>query len=131
MPAQSLELILGRQFIDSLSIPGFLVDTEGNLLFYNESAEEIFGLEFGETGGMRVEEWATIFTPMDAQGRLLRPESLPLVQALESKVPAHGSMYINNLNRERIRITVTAFPIIGRADRYLGAMAMFWKSELP
>ncbi|HAS58786.1 MAG TPA: PAS domain-containing protein [Algoriphagus sp.] len=130
MPAQALELILGRQFVDSLSMPAFLVDTEGNLLFYNEPAEQIFGLRFGETGGMRVEEWSTIFTPTDKDGKLLPPEGLPLVKTLTSKEPAHGSFYIDNLNGERIFITVTAFPIIGRPDRYLGAMAMFWKSEM-
>ncbi|SHO63496.1 PAS domain-containing protein [Algoriphagus zhangzhouensis] len=130
MPAQPLELILGRQFMDTLSIPAFLVDTQGNLLFYNEPAEEIFGLRFGETGGMKVEEWATIFTPMDAKGNPLRPEDLPLVKTLTTQVPANGSMFINNLNGERVPISVSAFPIIGRPDRYLGAMAMFWKSEI-
>jgi len=78
MPAQPLELILGRQFIDTISLPAFLVDTEGNLLFYNESAETVFGLKFGETGGMRVEEWATIFTPYNEKGELISPEGLPL-----------------------------------------------------
>lgn len=128
MAAQPLELILGRQFVDSLSMPVFLVDPTGNLLFYNEPAEEILGLRFGETGSMKVEEWATIFKPSDIDGNLLPPESLPLVQTLATQKPAHGSLYIDNLKGERVQITVTAFPIVGRPDRYLGAMAMFWKS---
>ncbi len=128
MAPHPLELILGRQFGDSLSMPVFLVDPLGNLLFYNEPAEEILGLRFGETGSMKVEEWATVFKPTDIDGNLLPPQDLPLVQTLETQKPAHGSFYIDNLKGERVRISVTAFPIVGRPDRYLGAMAMFWKS---
>lgn len=129
MPAQPLELILARQFGDCLSIPFFLVDPEGNLLFYNEAAEGIFGLKFTDTGGMRVEEWSTVFKPTDSQGNLLAPEELPLVQTLSSRKPANGSFYIDNIKGERIKIAVSSFPIEGRPNRYLGAIAMFWKSE--
>jgi PAS domain-containing protein len=129
MPAQPIELILARQFGDSLSIPVFLVDPEGNLLFYNEPAEGIFGLRFGDTGGMRVEEWATIFKPTDVAGNLLPPEDLPLVQTLSTRRPSSGSFYIDNLKGDRMHITVTAFPVEGRPNRYLGAMAMFWQNE--
>jgi len=128
MPAQPLELILARQFGDSLNMPVFLVDTEGNLLFYNEPAEEIFGLRFSETGGMRLEEWATIFRPIDKDGNPLAPEDLPLVKTLTTKIPASGSFYIDSLKGERILISVTSVPVIGRANRYSGAMAMFWKT---
>ena len=129
MPAQPIELILARQFGDSLSMPFFLVDPEGNLLFYNEAAEVIFGLRFTDTGGMRMEEWATIFTPTDIDGNLIAPEDLPLVQTLSTRRPAHGSFFIDNIGGERVMITVTSFPVEGRPDRYLGAIAMFWKTK--
>ncbi|HSF54879.1 MAG TPA: PAS domain-containing protein [Algoriphagus sp.] len=130
MPAQPLEVILARQFGDSLSMPVFLVDPEGNLLFYNEAAEGVFGLRFTDTGGMRVEEWATIFKPSDVHGKPIPPEDLPLVRTLNTRRPAHGSFYIDNIKGERMMITVTSFPIEARPNRYLGAIAMFWKSEL-
>lgn len=130
MPAQPLELILARQFGDSLSMPFFLVDPEGNLLFYNEAAENVFGLRFSDTGGMRVEEWSTIFKPSDIHRNPIPPEDLPLVRTLTTRRPAHGSFYIDNIKGERMMITVTSFPIEGRPDRYLGAIAMFWKSEI-
>lgn len=129
MPAQPLELILARQFGDSLSMPFFLVDTEGNLLFYNEAAEGILGLRFTETGGMRVEEWATMFRPTDFDGNPMPPEDLPLVRTLNTRQPAHGSFLIDNIKGERVTITVTSFPLEGRPNRYLGAIAMFWRSE--
>lgn len=130
MPAQPIELILARQFGDSLSMPFFLVDPEGNLLFYNEAAESIFGLRFTDTGGMREEEWATIFHPTDSEGVPIPPEELPLIRTLTTRRPEHGSFYIENLLGERVLITVTSFPVEGRPSRYLGAVAMFWKSEL-
>ncbi len=129
MPAQPLELILGRQFVDTLSLPAFLVDPEGNLLFYNEPAEVIFGLNFGETGGMRVEEWSTMFTPYDDKGNPLPPEELPLVKTLQDLKPNSGSFYIHSLTGKEIHIEVTSFPIIARQDRFLGAMAIFWKID--
>jgi PAS domain-containing protein len=128
MPAQPIELILARQFGDSLSMPVFLVDPDGNLLFYNEPAEGIFGLRFGDTGGMRVEEWAQVFRPTDVDGNPISAGELPLVKTLVTRKPSNGSFYIENLKGERLLITVLSFPIEGRPDRYLGAMAIFWKS---
>lgn len=126
---QPIEMILGRQFADSLSMPVFLVDKEGTLIFYNEPAEAILGLRFGETGSMKVDEWATVFKPTDQDGNILPPEGLPLVQTLTNKKPAHGSFYIKNLKGEKHFITVTSYPIEGRPDRFLGAMAIFWNSN--
>jgi hypothetical protein len=40
--AYAIEIILNRQIADCLGIPVFITDTVGNLLFYNESAEEIW-----------------------------------------------------------------------------------------
>ena len=130
MASQPIELILARQFADSMSMAVFIVDPEGNLIFYNEAAEGILGIRFAETGALPVEEWATIFSPMDINGKPLPPEGLPLVQTLGNQQPAHGSFYIDNQREKRLYITVTSIPIEGRPDRYLGAMALFWKSEI-
>ncbi len=126
---KEIELILSRQLADCLSMPIFLVDTEGNLLFYNEPAEEILGLRFEETGSMPVAKWASIFQPKDDQGNLLQPMDLPLVQTLSNHLPAHGSFWIHSLKGEFYQISVTAIPIIGRPNRFLGAVAIFWKSN--
>lgn len=130
MPAQSLELILARQFGDSLNLPVFLVDVAGNLLFYNDQAEGILGLRFSDTGGMRIEEWATVFVPKDENGHLLAQDDLPLVKTLNTQKPHHGDFYIDSLKGERISISVSAFPIIGRSNHFYGAMAIFWRKDL-
>lgn len=128
MSQQPIELILARQFADSMNMAVFLVDPEGNLLFYNEAAEDILGIRFSETGSMSVSEWSSTFTPTDFDRNPLSPAELPLVQTLSTQRPAHGTFYINNKKEKNVLITVTSIPIEGRPDRYLGAMALFWKS---
>ena len=126
MSAHDLELILSRQLAECLDIPIFIVDPEGNLLFYNEPAEGLLGKRFEDTGEMPVATWSTIWKPLDEKGNPLPPEKLPLVRALTDQVPSHGSFWIESLKGEKHLIMVTAYPIVGRADRFLGAVALFW-----
>lgn len=129
MANHPIEIIFARQFVESLSIAVFLTDPAGNLLFYNEPAEKILGKRFEETGSMPVSVWSTIFKPMDKEGLLMAPEKLPLVQTLTHKTPAHGSFWIESLTGEKSYLSVSSFPIIGRGQANLGAMAIFWKEE--
>jgi PAS domain S-box-containing protein len=127
MKAYDIELIYSRQLAESLALPVFIIDTEGRLLFYNESAEEILGRKYEETGEMPVEEWGTIFKPLDDKGNSLKPEDLPLVKTLNTITPAHGSFWIESLKGDNHNISVNSFPIVGRGGRFLGAVAIFWK----
>ncbi len=126
MAAPEIEIILNRQLADCLSVPVFIVDPEGTLLFYNEPAESILGKRFEETGEMKRMEWSTIFQPIDGEGRPIPPEELPLVIALTQQKPAHKRFFIKNYNGDRHRINVTSYPIIGRSKKFSGAVAIFW-----
>lgn len=128
MPAYEIEIILNRQLADCLSIPVFITDTKGNLIFYNEPAEEILGKRFEDTGEMAVDQWATEFKPMDEQGMILPPGELPLVNTLEDGLPHHKTFWIESLQGKNQKIAVTSYPIIGRAGKMSGAVAIFWKS---
>ena len=79
MAQKAVELILMRQLASYLAVPIFLVDPEGNLLYYNEPAERLLGRRYDETGEMPLAEWSTVFTPTAEDGSPLRPEELPLV----------------------------------------------------
>ena len=70
--AHPIQIILTRQLAGYLSVPLFLVDPKGTLLFYNEPAEAILGRRFDETGAMSAEEWSSAFTPLD-DGRTAYP----------------------------------------------------------
>ena len=131
MSNHQIEIILSRQLAECLSIPIFLTNPAGDLLFYNEPAEELLGKRFEETGKMPVAEWATIFKPVDESGNPLPPEKLPLVKTLTNHHPAYGEFWIESLKGEINKISVTAYPIIGRPDRFLGAVAIFWKTIEP
>ena len=95
--AYPIEIILNRQLADCLAIPVFITDTVGNLLFYNEPAEEILGKRYQDTGEMKVEEWSTIFLSKDENGKLLEPEDLPLVKTLLNQLPYFKTFWIESL----------------------------------
>lgn len=124
---KEIELILARQLASYLVMPIFIVDPPGTLIYYNEPAEAILGRRFEETGEMPVDVWSTLFKPTDEAGNTLDPDSLPLVIALRDQSPAHREFWIEGLDGVRRKIQVTAFPINGQAERYLGALAIFWE----
>lgn len=126
---QEIEIILMRQLASYLAAPVFIVDPLGNLVYYNEPAEHILGHRFEETGEMAVAEWATIFQPTDEDGVDLPPDELPLVAALRDRRPAHREFRIRALDGTSRHISVTALPLVGQADRFLGAVALFWEYE--
>ena len=63
-----IEVILMRQTASYLAMPIFVVDPKGNLVYFNEPAEELLGLRYEEVGEMPAEEWSTIFVPTDKNG---------------------------------------------------------------
>jgi len=129
MTQKPIEIILARHLSSYLAMPVFIVDPEGTLLYYNESAEGVLGLRFDETGEMPADKWSTVFTPTDQQGNQIPPEELPLMIALNQRRPSHKSFFIKSLDGHETNIQVTAFPIMGLANRFLGAVAIFWKSD--
>ena len=128
MSQQAIEVILARQLADYLALPVFLVDPDGSLVFYNEPAERILGHRYEDTGPMPAQMWSTIFLPTDEDGNPLAPEQLPLIVALQEKRPAHSGFWIRGLDGVLRHIEVSAFPLIGQSDRYLGALALFWET---
>jgi PAS domain-containing protein len=126
MAQLEIELILLRQVASYLATPIFLVDLEGNLLFYNEPAEPILGKRYEEWGEMPLEVWAAVFDPTDEDGDPLPPDDLPLVVAVQHRRPALGSFWITGLDGVRRHLTVAALPLVGQGDRDLGSVAYFW-----
>ena len=127
--AHPIQIILTRQLAGYLSVPVFLVDQKGNLLFYNEPAEAILGRRFEETGAMPAEEWATIFTPEDGQGHPISARDLPLMITLATQRPAYRRFFIRGLDGAVRHVEVAAIPIIGLQGDFLGAAALFWEAS--
>jgi PAS domain-containing protein len=128
MSQQEIEVILSRHLAECLAMPIFIVNPDGDLIFYNEPAEAVLGQSYSETGAMPATEWATAFHPVDREGMPIPPEELPLMIALSKHHPDHKLFWIRGKDGVSRQIEVTAFPLIGQADRFLGAVAIFWES---
>ena len=130
MSQKAVELILMRQLASSLAMPIFLVDPGGNLLFYNEPAEQLLGSRYDETGEMSVGQWSSLFTPIGEDGAPLPGEALPLNIALHKHRAAHLAFWIRGLDGVSRKIGATAFPLEGQGGRQLGAVGIFWEERL-
>ena len=129
MSQKEIELILLRQLASYLAMAVFIVDADGNLIFYNEPAERILGHRFEETGEMPPTEWATAWMPTDDQGNAVAPEALPLWIALHDRRVATSRFWIRGLDNVPRYIEVVAFPLLGPGDQHLGAVSLLWEAE--
>ena len=126
---KEIEIILSRQLASYLSIPIFLVDTNGDLLFYNEPAEPILGKRFEETGSLTMAELTTLFEVFDVDRNPIPPDQGPLPVALNERRPVHQTLWLCGLDGVEHLLQVTCLPIIGQAGRFLGAAAFFWEVD--
>jgi PAS domain-containing protein len=113
--AHPIQIILTRQLGEYLSVPLFLVDPSGTLLFYNEPAEALLGQRFEETGAMPAQRWSLAFSPVDPSGQPVPPDDLPLMITLRG---------LDGVVRH---IEVASIPITGLQGEFLGAVALFWE----
>ena len=120
-----IELIQARSLISSLTTAAFLVDEGGTLLFYNEAAGELLGMDFDAAGEMPPEDWGSRFRPREPGGRELAVEELPLTIALRDGEPGHAHMEITGADGDDRQIAVSAIPIHGQSGPH-GAFAIFW-----
>jgi len=127
MAQQEVEVILARHLAEHLALPMFIVDPQGNLIFFNEPAEGVLGLRFGDTGLMPASQWSTMFEPVDQAGNRIAPEELPLMIAMTHSHPAHKGFWIKGLDQKIRQIELTAFPLVGQSGRITGAVSIFWE----
>lgn len=131
MAQLSIEVILLRQWATYLAMPIWVMDEDGDLIFYNAPAEEILGLRFDEVGAVHADDLATVFETTGVDGEPMPNKELPVVIALSERRPAYARLKIKTFNHAWHDIEVSAFPIEGQGGRHLGAVAMFWESARP
>jgi PAS domain-containing protein len=127
-PQRDLVLIIARELASKLATPAFLVDEQGDVVFYNEAAGELLGRPFVESRGMPASEWSTVFHPVDDQGTPIALEDLPLGRAITEGTPAHRTFYIESAAGVGRRIDTTALPLYSHAEAFVGGLAVFWES---
>ncbi|MEX2194238.1 MAG: hypothetical protein WD844_03055 [Thermoleophilaceae bacterium] len=121
---QPLELILARNLVSIVSLPALLVDVEGRIVFYNDSAAEVVGSPFEEIGTMSRRQWNAKYGPSDEHGNPLAVDELPLAVAVREGRPAYGRFRVRG-ERGRLEVEAGALPLLGPAG-YHGAMVFFW-----
>ena len=121
--AQPIELILLRQWASYLTIPIWLMDADGNLLYYNEPAEQLLGRRFDEAGEMPVGELTSIFQVANEDGTPMPADQLSVAVALRQRHPAHQRVKYRGLDGVWRTVEVTSFPVEGQGARLLGAVA--------
>lgn len=109
-------------------MPILILDTEGTLIFYNESAEAILGQQFENTGEMPMDEWAPLFALADEFRKPIRQEDRPTLLALTERRPSSRTVWMRCGDREWRHVSITAYPLIGEGGQFLGAQMIFWES---
>jgi PAS domain-containing protein len=125
--ARPLELILARNLLSSLSTPAFLIDSAGEVAFYNEAAGGVLGRRYEETGPLDALTWTSEFGPFDEKGERVSWEDIPLTQALRGNKPAHTGMHIRDGHGELRQVEASGLPLMG-TDGFTGAIVVFWEN---
>jgi PAS domain-containing protein len=129
-PAQrNLVLILARAFAAQIATAVFLLDEEGTIIYYNESAELLTGRPFIEGAGMTAAEWMTQARPRDDAGELIAFENLPLGITMLKREPAHGIVTFTSQEGTPLRIENATFPLFAHTEDYVGTFAIVWPLE--
>jgi PAS domain-containing protein len=124
----SLELILARNLVENISVPALVLDANGVLAFFNQSAADIIGSRFEETGPLSEEEWrfelsrgrpTTEHTPWST-------DSIPA--ALREGRPAHERFHLRGRDGERVEVEASIIPLVGPRGVSGGVLA-FWPVE--
>jgi PAS domain-containing protein len=123
---QPLALILARNLIAGLTVPAFLTDEEGGVVFYNDAAGHLLGRRFEETGRLTRDEWSEI-GPFDENGERQDWDALPLTTALRENRPAHDRFRICTDQEDLLMVETSAVPL-ATADGFHGAIVVFWPS---
>jgi PAS domain-containing protein len=126
-PQKALALIVARELAANLATPMFLIDASGDLVFYNDAAEQIIGKPFAELGRISSLDWGDMLHMTTADGEPLRRRDSPPGIAFMQRRPAHSSLRATTFDGIVRELEVTAYPLFAKADEMHGVVAIFWE----
>ena len=109
-------------------MPTFIVDGEGNLVFYNEAAEPIIGRSFAEVGELDAVELVRTIDIANLDGEVLEAHDRAIGVALFEGRPTHATRRLRGIDGVWHTVEVTAFPLMTGQDEVGGVVAIFWES---
>ncbi|MEY2423185.1 MAG: hypothetical protein QOI95_3252 [Acidimicrobiaceae bacterium] len=128
-PQRALALIVARELAANLATPMFLIDAAGDLVFYNDAAEQIIGKSFAELGTISALTWGEMLKLAKANGDPLRRRDSPPGIAFAERRPAHATLQATALDGTVRLVEVTAYPLFAKTDEMHGVVAIFWETE--
>ena len=122
---KSIVLILARELASKLSTAAFVTDERGELVYYNEAAEELLGATLAETAALPARDWRALFSAERLDGTPMPVDEMPGMIALGGR-PAHDELCVTTEDGARRRLLVTALPLFAHADELVGVLIVFW-----
>lgn len=126
---KNLALILSRQLASNLASAMFLVDAEGDLVFYNEAAADLIGRTFDQLGQMSAWDWGAMLQLQDLEGNEIKRGHTPAGVAFFQRRPSHQVLSAQGFDGQRRRIEATAYPLFSKQDDFSGVVAIFWEAD--
>jgi PAS domain-containing protein len=126
---KNLVLILAREFASKLATPMFVIDGQGDLVFYNEPAEMILGRTFAEVGELNAKDWPDLFRVEHIDGSPMALAEMPGGVALLERREAHASFRITGLDGVARTISATGIPLFAHEGDLVGVVAIFWELD--
>ena len=127
MNQQDIQLILSRHLTSHLRLPIFIVNREVYNMCNNDEYERILGCRFENTGPMSEEDWSKVFNFRDEHKMTLKPEEVPLSIALITRCSVNRRLWLQGMDGFDRHIETICFPLISKADRVVGGIAIFWE----
>jgi PAS domain-containing protein len=128
MSGRRVELIIARNLISSLELAALIVDDEGVVRFFNDSAGQLLEQRFEDAGPLPREEWHARFGPFDGEGEPLLAEDLPAVIALRDGSPVNGRFTIRTASGNLTTVELSALPLV-TSEGFAGAVVAFWRPD--
>jgi PAS domain-containing protein len=126
-PQKALALIVARELAANLATPMFLIDAAGDLVFYNDAAEQIIGKPFAELGTISALAWGEMLQLQTPDGQPLRRRDSPAGVAFAERRPSHSALRATAFDGTVRELEVTAYPLFAKSHEMHGVVAIFWE----
>jgi PAS domain-containing protein len=124
---KSLVLIRAKHLAESITVPAWLADADGNLVFFNEAAELLIGRTFADAGPMPASEWIETFNIRDRNDSTLKLEEVPGWVALQEHRPQTGHVKFTAQDGKDHFVSTAAIPLSDTPEHFEGVLIVFWE----
>lgn len=123
--AQDIELILSRQLAEYLTTPIALIDHDGRMIYFNESAGHVLGKHFDENGEVDMREWVGRIFENESMVDGIDIHEIPFIKVLSGRHILQGEYWMRNFEEINQKVMIICIPLIGLSQREIGAIIYF------